>query len=87
MKLKVFSIYDAKMGTYQQPFCAQTIGQATRLFDDLVNDQNTGPNKHPEDYTLFEIGSFEDEKGYFESMNTPHSLCLALELHRASKTQ
>lgn len=63
MKVKIFSILDAKTGAYMQPFFALAIGQAARMFGDNVNDTTSGMNKHPEDYVLYHIGEFDDNSG------------------------
>jgi hypothetical protein len=64
----VFAIYDQAAKAYMSPFSFQSPGQAIRAFTDLANDQNTNVGKHPEDYSLFQIGSFDDEKGLLKDM-------------------
>lgn len=60
MILKIFAIYDAKAEAYNQPFFLHNEGQATRGFSDAVNDKNSIMGKHPADFTLFRIGTFDD---------------------------
>lgn len=79
MKLKVFAIYDSKAEAYMQPFMMQTRGQAIRSFSDLVNDGKSQLNKHPEDFTLFEIADFEDQKGIYTPLKTHASCGIAIE--------
>lgn len=57
---KVFTIYDSKSDAYLQPFFLHTTGQAVRAISDCVNDPKHQFAKHPADYTLFEIGTFDD---------------------------
>jgi len=40
-----------------------TDGQATRTFSDMCNEPNHPIGNHSEDYTLFMIGEFDDQKG------------------------
>lgn len=82
MKLKIFSVYDAKAEAYMTPFFLQTKGQAIRGFMDLVSDKNTNVAKYPEDFTLFELGEYDDGRGSFVSHQTPISLGTALELKK-----
>lgn len=66
MLLKVFSVYDVKAAAYGQPFFMPTSGGAIRSFGDTCLDQNSMLNKHPEDYSLHEIGEFDDVTGRIE---------------------
>ena len=59
------SVRDAKSETFGRPFCMLSIGQAIRSFDDEVNRvaEDNIMNQHPEDFSLYQVGTFEDEKG------------------------
>lgn len=87
MKLKAFTIYDTKLEAYMQPFFMTSKGQALRAFSDTVNDQSTQFAKHPEDFTLFEIGEYDDSNAQLTSHKTPISLGLAIEYANTSKVQ
>lgn len=71
MKLKVFSIYDEKALVYRNPFFMAHDGQALRAFGDLVGDKDSEVAKHPEDYTLYRLGEYDDCSGVFESLKAP----------------
>lgn len=60
MILKIFTVYDSKVEAYAQPFLMQSKGAALRAFSDTANDKSTQYNKHPGDFTLFEIGEYDD---------------------------
>lgn len=62
-KIKVFTVFDVKSSAYMQPFYMHTVGQAVRAWMDSVNDPKTQFNKHPEDFTLFEVAEYDDETG------------------------
>lgn len=69
MKLKVFSVFDSKAAYFGQPFFDQSENSAIRNFADAVNDSsnpNNMWNKHPEDFSLFNIGEFDNETGQIE---------------------
>lgn len=72
MKTKAFSVYDSKAEAFMPPFFMQTVGAAVRAFSDLSNDPNTMVNRHPSDYVLYEIGSFDDDGGTFENLQHVH---------------
>jgi len=79
MKLRVYAVYDSKIGVFARPFFMQSKGEALRAWQDVVNDPNTSFHKHPEDFTLFEIGVWEDEDARFENHVSPESMGLALD--------
>lgn len=86
MELKIFTVYDSKANAYMQPFFMNSTGQALRAWIDAVNDKTTQFNKHPEDFTLFEIGVYHDENAQIESLRTPISIGVALELVNKGET-
>ena len=69
---KVFTVYDDKSEAYLQPFFLDTVGQARRAITDCVNDVNHQFCKHPSDYTLFELGTFDDSTGEFTKCRKTH---------------
>lgn len=79
MKFKIFSIYDSKAQQFNTPIFLAQEGQAIRAFDDLCNNKDSEVSKHPEDYTIFAIGEFDDDNGLVTPLTTPKSLGLALE--------
>ena len=71
MKLKVCCVYDRAVESYAQPMFVQHIGQAVRSFGDEVkrvhSEGNPSPlNQHPEDYLLYELGTFDNDTGLLE---------------------
>lgn len=79
MIFKIFSVYDSKVEVYSSPFFVPTKAAAIRSFNDIVNDSTSVYYAHPEDYTLFEIGSWNDATAEVDSLKTPVSLGVALE--------
>lgn len=77
---KIFSVYDSKAKTYNTPFLELNIGTAVRAFETAIKEGNTMFSKYPTDYTLFELGSFDDQKAKYELLATPISLVMAQEL-------
>lgn len=55
----VFAVFDAKAEAYLPPFTTSTFGIAERLFTDMVNEPGQQFNRHPEDYTLYLIGTYD----------------------------
>lgn len=71
----VFSVFDNKAGAFLPPFMELNVDTAQRAImmalearpEDLMA-------KYPEDYTLFDLGVFDDNKGEYETY-TPRSIC------------
>ena len=84
MKLFVFSIFDTASGVYLRPFFAEAEGQATRSFQDIAVSADHEIGKHPEDYTLFRVGIFDNKTGHFDA-EPPTKVATAIELVSASR--
>lgn len=80
MILKIFTIYDSKAEAYLQPFFMKSVGEAMRAFEDAVNDDKHQFAKHIEDYTLFEVGVFDDANAEIVTLSTPKPLAKGIEL-------
>lgn len=83
--LRVFSVYDAKVEAYCQPFFMGSKGQAHRSWVDVVNDPTTQFHKHPEDFTLFEIGEWDEDTADFKNHEANIPIGTALEVHKGYK--
>ena len=83
MIFHIFSIYDSKAEAYNTPLYLAAKGQAVRAFDDQVNKEGSEIGNHPEDYTLFCLGTFDDSTGQHEPYETPQSLGVAIEFKRS----
>lgn len=68
MKIKIFSVYDAKAEAFLQPFFAKATGQAIRSFTSAVNQPDHEFFRHAADYTLFYIGEFDEDTGTVEGL-------------------
>jgi len=79
MIVGVFSLRDAKLSGFSRPFFAQTEAQAVRMVQDLVNSgQQDDVCKHPDDFELWCLGSFDDEFGELVSDVKAVILCSSL---------
>lgn len=63
MRLNVYAIFDSASGIYDRPWCAHSDQAAIRSFTDVAQDAEHPIGKHPEDFTLFRIGTWEDDAG------------------------
>lgn len=60
-----FTIFDTKAETFHMPFHAKTQKEAKRIVSQVVNSQEPGNllNTNPEDYILYQCGSFDQNTG------------------------
>ena len=77
--LNIFCVHDAKAQAYITPFYLPQPGQATRAFADAANDQNHQFGRHPEDYTLFHLGKFDETNCVYNLFPTPQPLGKAID--------
>lgn len=75
---RICSIRDSKSESWMTPMFFHTDAQALRSFSDVVNG-DTEFGKHPEDYTLFAVGMFDDELGEVVGF-APQSIALGANL-------
>ncbi len=79
MKHNIYAVYDSKAESYTPPFFEHAEGRALRTFADCCNDQGHQFGKHPEDYTIFRLGEYDDNTGTItqdkiSSVATGHTL-------------
>lgn len=68
MKTIVMAIKDRALAAFGRPLFFAAVGQGIRTFGDEINrvaPDNT-MNAHPDDYDLWELGTFDDMTGEFE---------------------
>lgn len=81
MEYKVYSLFDSQVKAYMQPFFMRTKGEAVRALMQLLGDSNTNVAKYPQDFILFQIGTYDDETGLIQP-NAPESLGVAIEFKK-----
>lgn len=78
---RIFSVLDLKIGAYASPFFMPTVAAAKRAFSGACNDPSTMLYKHPEDFSLYLLGEFDDESGAVTPVQ-PENLGLAASYKR-----
>jgi len=71
MVLKMFSIRDAKAEAFLQPFYMTNSGQAIRAVSDIVTDPKHQFTRYPDDFVLYELGTWDDSDGKVKLPATP----------------
>lgn len=67
MKLMVYTVHDKAVNAYLQPFFCRSKGEAIRSFTEACSDGKSNFGKYPLDYTLVELGDYDDVTGLFSS--------------------
>jgi hypothetical protein len=79
MDVNFYSVYDAAMGRYADPFCAPTNEVALRAFKAYI-ERNPDIKENAADYTLFGVGAFSPETGTVQPFTAPVRLIGVMEL-------
>jgi hypothetical protein len=81
MKYQIVTVRDRTADVFGQPFFVARIGQAIRSFSDEVNSTSSDSAiaKHPEDFDLYELGTFDDETASFETF-VPRQVAIGKDL-------
>lgn len=77
--MKIFCIYDDAAKAYLQPFFMRSKGEVIRSISSLVVDPEHTFCKHSQDFTLFELGSYDESSGIFSMYDAKQSLGCLLE--------
>lgn len=78
MKISIYSVFDSKAESFISPFFSQNRATALRSFEAAANDENTDFHRYAGDYTLFELGTFDQSNAKFTLHEAPENLGLAL---------
>lgn len=79
MKIHVYCLYDSKAAIWGQPVYYRSPGEFMRALTETVNDNKSNISKYSSDYTVFDLGVFDDTKGVFDLHKSPVSLGIAQE--------
>lgn len=60
MKLKMYAIFDTAAEAYMTPWFMVNRATALRAFNQLAKDNQSQVFKSPNDYVLYEIGTWDD---------------------------
>ena len=68
---KVCAIFDKKTGTFDKPVLTLHLGDILRDWEALLKDKNSKQGMYPSDFSLFQIGEYNEETGSLIPI-TPH---------------
>lgn len=82
MKHRNYALYDATAKTFLRPVICTNDGDAIRLFTNWVNDEKkeTNISKYPEQFKMYYVGEWDDEKGVFDTADHPTEIIHGIQL-------
>lgn len=80
--LKMYAVYDSKVQSFDRPFFMRSRGEALRSWQQISNDTQSGVCSHPEDYSLFELGTWDTDQARLTHHVTPLCLGRAVEFQK-----
>lgn len=78
MILQVMVVYDSKARAFMLPFYVTTVEVGQRAFSEGANTADHQLCKAPNDFTLFHLGSYNDDKAEFSFLPNRIDLGLAV---------
>ncbi len=85
MKVQCYAIFDSCSGIYEKPFFSTTDDLVKREFQDVATAADHPISKHPEHYSLWRLGIFNNENGKLQN-ETNECLWTAVEAISQSQT-
>lgn len=85
MNFEVFAVFDSKAKAFLTPFFLINVAVAKRMFSEAANENSHAYWRHPEDYSLHHLGTFDDTTGGVDCFPTPQNLGLAATYRRPSE--
>lgn len=77
--MKIFSVHDVKAEAYLPPIYFRSAGEAIRSFETSCKDTNSNFHKYPSDFTLVELGEFDEQSASIATHDKPRILSNAAE--------
>lgn len=77
--MKIFSVHDCKAEAYLPPIFMKTKVEAIRAFQTTVESSDSQFHKYPADFTLVELGEFDETTAAISALDIPLILANASE--------
>lgn len=83
-KLIVLAVLDSAVSSFNRPFFVPARGAGIRAFTDEVSRKSpdNAMANHPSDFALYDLGTWDEESGIFESKPVPERIAQAIDFCR-----
>lgn len=78
--MKIYTVFDSKSESHLPPVYFKTRGEALRGFLDAASNDQSTLSRYPGDFTIFEVGEFDELTCRFDLFDAKLSLGTILEL-------
>jgi hypothetical protein len=75
MITKLYSVYDSVANYFDKPIPARAVGEILRSAKTIANDPNHPIGQNPQDYFLYEIGTYDDSNACIEQTEPTRIAC------------
>lgn len=75
----VYSIFDSAAGVFTAPTIDISDASAVRNFQSALANSGSIMNFKPEDFSLYQIGTFDVESGHIDSFSVPSRLTVGFD--------
>lgn len=75
MILNAYTLHDAKALAYGAPFFVSNHALAIRAVSEVASDINTNIGRHPRDFTLYRVGTYDDQTGFLQPLEIREHVC------------
>lgn len=72
--MKIVAVYDQAIEAFGRPIFVRSLGEAERSFRDEINNADSPMYKHPEDYSLYSLGTFNEDTGTIDGLEKPQRI-------------
>lgn len=76
MNHEIYSVRDVKADAHNRPFFVPNRAVALRALTDSILNADNDLAKHPEDYQLYYLGTYDDSTGTINAVPAEHVLNL-----------
>lgn len=83
---QVYAVFDVKAAAFGMPMFMETEGVAVRGFMDACGNPKGPLSQHPEDYSLFRIGTYDPNSAELVSVK-PVPICTAAAMKQALEVE
>lgn len=84
MITQIYTIYDSKAEIYNKPFYVINEAIALRTVKDMQFQDNEF-TRNPQDFSLWHLGSYDDNHAIFELLSTPKVVAPVHEIFRLAE--
>lgn len=85
-KVGIFAAYDSRVKAFMAPFTALHVGQVHRSWEETCNDGKSLMSKHPADFSLYQVGEFDETTGVVTPLEKHYCVATALQVKQTPES-